>query len=275
MKYYLYNGLSNNKIKPEIVENFEENESQKLIDAGLVNYPEFFGNLNAEDEVVLIGGDGTINYFINRVPYESIKNNVYYYAAGSGNDFLRDINGKVGEEVLLNLYLKNLPTVYVKDVVSKFINGIGYGLDGYCCEVGDKLKLQSDKPINYTSIAIKGLLFNFKPRNATVIVDGKKYEHHYVWLVPTMKGRFYGGGLMIAPNQDRLSDEVSVVVYQSKSRISSLMTFRYVPTGQHIKKEKMVKIYTGKEIEVQFNQPTALQIDGETVLGVESYRVKA
>lgn len=275
MKYYLYNGLSNNKIKPEIVENFEENESQKLIDAGLVNYPEFFGNLNAEDEVVLIGGDGTINYFINQVPYESIKNNVYYYAAGSGNDFLRVINGKVGEEVLLNPYLKNLPTVYVKDVVSKFINGIGYGLDGYCCEVGDKLKLQSDKPINYTSIAIKGLLFNFKPRNATVIVDGKKYEHHYVWLVPTMKGRFYGGGLMIAPNQDRLSDEVSVVVYQSKSRISSLMTFRYVPTGQHIKKEKMVKIYTGKEIEVQFDQPTALQIDGETVLGVESYRVKA
>lgn len=49
MKYYLYNGLSNNKIKPEIVENFEENESQKLIDTGLVNYPEFFGNLNAED----------------------------------------------------------------------------------------------------------------------------------------------------------------------------------------------------------------------------------
>ena len=33
--------------------------------------------------------------------------------------------------------------------------------------------------------------------------------------------------------------------------------------------------YTGKEIEVQFDQPTALQIDGETVLGVESYRVKA
>lgn len=103
MKYYLYNGLSNNKIKPEIVENFEENESQKLIDAGLVNYPEFFGNLNAEDEVVLIGCDGTINYFINRVPYESIKNNVYYYAAGSGNDFLRDINGKVGEEVVFIL----------------------------------------------------------------------------------------------------------------------------------------------------------------------------
>ena len=64
----MYNGLSNNRIKPEIVENFEENESQKLIDAWLVNYPEFFGNLNAEDEVVLIGGDGTINYFINQVP---------------------------------------------------------------------------------------------------------------------------------------------------------------------------------------------------------------
>lgn len=28
MKYYLYNGLSNNKIKPEIVENFKENENK-------------------------------------------------------------------------------------------------------------------------------------------------------------------------------------------------------------------------------------------------------
>ena len=52
-----------------------------------------------------------------------------------------------------------------------FINGIGYGIEGYCCEEGDKIRATSDKPVNYTAIAIKGLLYKFKPRNATVTVD--------------------------------------------------------------------------------------------------------
>ena len=34
--------------------------------------------------------------------------------------------------------------------------------------------------INYTGIAIKGLLFNFKPKNATVTVDGIRHEYKKV-----------------------------------------------------------------------------------------------
>ena len=37
----------------------------------------------------------------------------------------------------------------------------------------------------------------------------------------------------------------------------------------------MVKVFTGKEITVKFDRPCALQIDGETVLGVTEYKVKA
>ena len=32
---------------------------------------------------------------------------------------------------------------------------------------------------------------------------------------------------------------------------------------------------TGKEVKVEFDSPRALQIDGETVLGVKEYTVKA
>ncbi len=39
----------------------------------------------------------------------------------------------------------------------------------------------------------------------------------------------------------------------------------------NIKKEKIVKVIKGKEITVEFDRPCALQIDGETVLGVTSY----
>ena len=39
---------------------------------------------------------------------------------------------------------------------------------------------------------------------------------------------------------------------------------------------KSMLIYsTQKEVEVEFDRPTPLQIDGETILGVTSYKVKA
>ena len=43
----------------------------------------------------------------------------------------------------------------------------------------------------------------------------------------------------------------------------------------HIKHTEMVDIITGHEITVTFDSPKALQIDGETVLGVTSYTVSS
>ena len=39
--------------------------------------------------------------------------------------------------------------------------------------------------------------------------------------------------------------------------------------------KKAVEVKTGKVIQVKFDRPTALQIDGETVTGVTEYRVTA
>ena len=151
---------------------------------------------------------------------------------------------------------------------------MGFGIDGYCCEVADKQREKSTKPINYSSIAIKGLLFHYKKRIATIKIDGETYEYKNVWLAPTMKGRYYGGGMIIAPSQDRLkSEDLSVVIYKTRSKIRALMIFPSIFKGEHIKKKKVVNILHGKDIEVSFNIPCALQIDGETVLNVKSYKV--
>lgn len=270
MKYYLYNKLSNNGIKPEF------DSTMNVVDAVGLDYQKFFDELNEEDEVVLVGGDGTVNYFINAVDTDNIKNNVYYLARGTGNDFLNDLKEDKNKEIPLNDLIKDLPTVYVNGLEKKFINGIGYGIDGYCCEEADKIKEKTpNAKINYTSIAIKGLLFHYKPTHATITVDGETFEYDNVWLAPSMKGKFYGGGMMIAPSQDRKNKTLSVVIYKCKSKIKTLMVFPSIFKGEHVKKEKMVKIHTGYEIEVKYAKPCALQIDGDTVLNVSSYKVKA
>jgi len=179
--------------------------------------------------------------------------------------------------IAINKYLEDLPTVEVKGKKYLFLNGIGYGIDGYCCEEGDKLRGKTDKPVNYTAIAIKGLLFHYKPTSATVMVDGKKHTYKNVWLAPTMNGRFYGGGMIPTPSQDRLAKPrtLSVMVFRSASKLNALMVFPSIFKGEHIKKTKVVEVLSGKDISVEFDRPSPLQIDGETITGVSSYHATA
>lgn len=266
MKYYLYNPFANNGIKSHIP------EDAQLIDASKTDYPSFFGKLKDDDEVVLIGGDGTINYFINHVDTSDLKYKVYLYGNGTGNDFLNDIGEKPGREILLNPYLVNLPTATVNGKKYKYINNMSFGIDGYCCEEADIIKSKKpNKKINYTAIAIKGLLYAFKPRHAWIEVDGKEYEFDNCWLAPAMKGRYCGGGMNLAPGQDRNSDKLTVIVYHNKSKLKSLMNFPKIFEGKHVELTDMVKVIEGNNIHVRFSEPCAVQIDGETILNVREY----
>ena len=265
MKYYLNNPLSNNGINEDI-------PGVEAMDATKLDYPEFFAGLKEDDEVVLIGGDGTINYLINHVDVSGIKNNIYIYGNGTGNDFLNDINEKPGKEVLLNPYLTHLPTAWVNGKAYKYINNMSFGIDGYCCEEADRIKAKKpNKKINYTAIAIKGLLFDFKPRHAWIEVDGKEYEFDNVWLAPAMKGRYCGGGMMLAPGQDRMGDHLTVIVYTCPSKLKSLKNFPRIFEGTHVELTDMTKVITGNKIHVRFSRPCAVQIDGETILNVTEY----
>lgn len=271
----LYNPYSNNKRGAEEAKSVEDtlvDASFEYIDVTKIkSFDEFFSSIDADSKVVLCGGDGTLNHFINDIDGVELKTDIYYYATGSGNDFLSDIGGKKGDApVLITKYLKNLPTVTINGKTSKFINGIGYGIDGYCCEEGDKVRASSTKPVNYTSIAIKGLLFKFKPANGTVTVDGVKKEYKKIWLAPTMNGRYYGGGMIPTPNQDRLNPEhtLSVLVWHGSGKLPTLMAFPGIFKGEHVAKTNMCEILTGHDIVVEFDKPIAAQIDGETVLGV-------
>ena len=92
-----------------------------------------------------------------------------------------------------------------------------------------------------------------------------------------MKGRYYGGGLMVAPLQDRFDEEhrVSVVALYKRSRIGTLLRFPSLNKGEHIKKTDWVTTKVGKKVEVKFDKPCALQIDGETIKNVTKYEVIA
>lgn len=280
MKYYvLYNPLADNQHGEEEAKKLDEvlsgNELVYQNVTEIDDYKAFFAGMDEGAEVILCGGDGTLNRFANHI--EGIENlpKISFFGCGSGNDFLRDVGDNGGKPVLMSEYLKNLPTVTVKGETYRFINGVGYGIDGYCCEVGDKLREERPgKKINYTGIAIKGLLFHYKPTGATITIDGKEYRFEKVWLAPAMFGRCYGGGMYPTPGQTREDDHLSVLVFHGSGKLKTLMIFPSIFKGEHVKKEKYVTVLSGKEITVKFDEPRPVQVDGETILEVSEYTAK-
>ena len=171
----------------------------------------FLRELDPHVTPVITGGDGTLSFFVNELGGENPTRDIYYFPAGTGNDFLNDLN-KTGdtEPFLLNPYITDLPVIRFNGETHTFINGVGYGIDGYVCEEGDRIRKKTGKPINYTAAAVKGLLYAYKRTKATVTVDGETMEFENVWMTPTMLGRFFGGGMMCAPGQDRLNPDGTV-----------------------------------------------------------------
>ena len=275
--YVIYNPLAGNgkaKEDAQLLQMVLDEELEYYDMTRITNYGAFISGMEREDYLVIVGGDGTLNRFVNDTNGLEIAQEIVYYPTGTGNDFAKDVG--MGENPLpITAYLKDLPTVEVNGKRYRFINGVGFGIDGYCCEVGDELRKIPGKKVNYTGIAIKGLLFHFAPRNATVTVDGKEYTYKKVWIAPTMHGKIYGGGMIPTPNQDRSSGKLSLMLFHGAGRIRTLCVFPSIFKGEHVKHTKMVAVHTGKEITVEFDRPTPLQIDGETILGVTKYTAYA
>ncbi len=279
MVHVLYNTFAGahygkDKIEEKMRETFN-GEQLTLVDiVSVEDKRAYLSALADTDKLVIVGGDGTLNYFVNSIDDIEYPFSIYCYAAGTGNDFINDVAGVgVDSMVEINDYIRNLPTVEVNGKVMKFINGIGFGVDGFCCEEGEKYRAKTGKSPNYTAIAIRGALYAFKKVSAKITVDGVTEEYKDVWLSSAMNGRYYGGGMKIAPLQDRLNGEreLTFVVATCKSRIKLLTVFSKIFSGEHVNYPDIFKFKTGKHITVEFDKPTALQADGETELAVTSY----
>lgn len=276
--YVLFNpisgdGCGNNG--PEAIKSFFPEDMVQFHDITTMgDCRQFLDQLSSEAVVVICGGDGTLNRFINNICNISFSNPLYYYPTGSGNDFLRDLGKNTADGLVqINDYICDLPVVCVNGKTYRFLNGVGYGIDGYCCEVGEQLRKCGKKP-DYTGIAIKGLLFYYKPTNATVVVDGAEYSYKRVWIAPTMHGRYYGGGMMPTPAQKRnnADGKLSLMLMHNAGKIGTLCVFPSIFKGTHINYKKQVAVHEGYDITVRFDRPVTLQIDGEVITNVSEYR---
>ena len=275
MNYFLYNPKSNNDNNDLNIIDQNGECCQKAMKICLLDLdvPAFVSQLSAEDRVFICGGDGTLHHFANNSWGIDFPCPVNVIRSGTGNDFLNDIGQKDNSHLIdIRDYLKDLPLADINGEKLRFLNGLGFGLDGEVCLGVEEFKKKNPrKKANYAAVALKLLMLTYKRPSGRVTVDGVTKEYTDIWAVSTMKGKYYGGGLMIAPTQERSSGKLSVMVMHGGTRAKALTLFAGLNKGSHIKCKRIVEIIEGDDVCVEFDSPAALQIDGEVYLDVTRY----
>lgn len=274
MDILLYNPLSRNGKNPKFIEKITKQlrkNGQAVVSYSLLsidNVDSFLSGCAETDRIIIVGGDGTINRLANVIASLDIKQEIFIYQAGTGNDFVRSLKTK-SKIVSIKKYLTSLPSVQFHDQERLFLNGAGAGLDGFIGHLVNTSKYKKNK-LNYFRHAFEGFA-KFQPISATLTVDGIEFNEQKLWFASMMNSPYFGGGMKIAPTADRTEKKLQLVMVKDVPKWILILIFPTIYLGWHVIFKRWVKVMNADSISIVFDKPTYLQIDGDVEYPIERF----
>ena len=219
-------------------------------------------------ELIVIGGDGTINEVINNYHGKEI----IYLAYGSGNDLARSIEFKKDIEISRLLESKRF-IEYDVGVVNdrKFCSGfdIGFNADIIKRANGSKLKKYIGKYI-YLLQGVIGILM-LKKYKAKISWDSGEITTDKLYLLNAMIQPYEGGGIKFAPNATGQDGKLHIMIMENMSLATFVYNYLCLLLKKHNKMRKVKQITTNR-LAIKTNQKY-FQIDGELINNTEQLNV--
>ena len=220
------------------------------------------------DELIVIGGDGTINEVINNYHGKEI----IYLAYGSGNDLARSIKFKKDIEISRLLESKRF-IEYDVGVINdkKFCSGfdIGFNADIIKRANGSKLKKYIGKYI-YLLQGVIGILM-LKKYKAKISWDSGEITTDKLYLLNAMIQPYEGGGIKFAPNVTGQDGKLHIMIMENISLATFVYNYLCLLLKKHNKMRKVKQITTDR-LAIKTNQ-RYFQIDGELINNTEQLNV--
>jgi diacylglycerol kinase (ATP) len=204
-------------------------------------------------KLILLGGDGTINTFINHTLAFDFKHEIFLKSNGSGNDFLRSLKKHHADR-------QYIMKMQYDDQTRYFINGSGIGMDGM---IGHLVNQSINKnKFNYFLNTLKAFL-RYKPKYAEVTLDGERYKFKKTYLVNVNNGSYIGGGMKISTKANIGEKNLDVVVIHGINRVLLFFIFLTVYFGKHTLFKRYVFYKKAKTVHATMFSPQIAQCDGE------------
>lgn len=219
-------------------------------------WPEEWGHFT---EAWIVGGDGTLNYFINRYPQFDLPMAVF--KGGTGNDFHWLLYGNLSvaeqAEHVLQTAPKRIDAGYCNNRL--FLNGVGIGFDGKIAQYLLGKKKRAGK-LSYYKAVLQNVFF-FKEFLCTVNSDGFTWGKKCL-MISVANGRRYGGGFTVNPGgliNDGLLDVYLI------GRVPPWLRFRYLPMiekGGHTALPFVTYVKNGA-VHIKADGTVPAHVDGE------------
>ena len=217
------------------------------------------------ERVVAVGGDGTVNEVANGL--FGTDTALAVVPAGTGNDWVRTIGVPRDPVAALEVALNGrLAVTDVGEAVGHryFVNVAGVGFDAEVArcigEAGGLLAKLGPTP-RYISSVLK-TFFGYRGGDVAATVDRAERRLDKMFLMAVAVGRFYGSGMMIAPDA-KIDDGLFDLVWGCDVRMHELpVIMKRIFTGAHLSHPK-IDCAQCREITLVSSAPLPFHLDGD------------
>jgi YegS/Rv2252/BmrU family lipid kinase len=221
--------------------------------------------LQGVDNIVVVGGDGSINETINGI--QCLDNiNIGIIPAGTGNDLAKSLNISTKPLQAMQTILDNniVCVDYLYTKTRRAINTISMGID---IDVLTRYNAKRKRTrMSYYSSLLRSLI-GYRCREMSFVVDGVHLPKSKYFVVVGANGKYFGGNMKISPNSDAKDGKIHFVVIQKIPFYKVPFALLGFVRGKHIGKKYTQEI-VAESIVCQLDDPTNQQIinyDGELI----------
>lgn len=223
-------------------------------------------------DYLVIGGDGSLNYFLNEVYSKNKENNkVLYIPDGTANDFAKSLKldmelvDELDADKLTDFFLskKYISCPVMKCNEHLFINVVTMGAPAQVTESGD------DNPVKkllgqwsyYLSAVEK--VFEKNILELTLNVGKEKKQYQGLGLI-VGQGLYAGGGAKVTDAASAMFGEHFYASISTDDNISMSLKSVLKMQKEKLTEEDNIDSYLFNErIDIEFNQSVPIKVDGE------------
>jgi diacylglycerol kinase family enzyme len=219
--------------------------------------------INTITEAWVVGGDGTVNYFLNKYP--SAKMAISVFKGGTGNDFGWKLYGDMSLQQQIELVVNATPKKVDAAICNNkiFINSVGVGFDGEVLKSMKSIRWLGGH-LGYLFVVIKKI-FSFKEFNFSIESSTLNITQKFL-LVNIANSVRTGGGFYISPLADVTDGELNIVLCKPLSILKRLRYLPVIEKGKHLALPFIAHHLT-QQIIIQMPQNVFAQLDGELIEG--------
>ncbi len=231
------------------------------------------------DVVAVVGGDGTMNEvvqaYLNEAGEPLPGPDLALMPFGTGGDFRKTLgfSGALDEAIArirfgtrrpIDLGILRLTGHDGEPLTRAFINITSFGIGGHVDAIANSNPKWMGGKISFLLATVRAMA-SYKNADVRVTVDGASFYEGPAFNVALANGRFFGGGMMIAPHADPSDGRLEVVVLGDLTRFDATTLSNKIYKGAHLA-EANVKVTHGVRIEAESLHPWAqvlIDMDGE------------